>query len=238
VGSVLFPSLSEIRGEPARTRSLFLRALDAVALVSFPLNLGLVAVMDLAVPVVLGAAWTPMVPLARIFCAVGLVQSLAVLNGSLYLSQGRTDLQLRWGLLFRSVAIAAIVVGLRWGVLGVACGYALATLATWYPNTRIATGLVGLHVRSIVRRLAPVLACAGGMAVAVWALGRALEPHAPPALRLAAQLAAGPLLYVGLLTLVRVRAAAEMLAALRRQLGESRGDAATIPVAAPRDTAG
>jgi PST family polysaccharide transporter len=229
VGGVLFPSLSKIRGEPERVRAIFLRAIGAVALLSFPLNLGLVAVMDAAVPALLGPQWLAMVPLARLFCLIGLVQSLSSLNGSLYLSQGRTDLQLRYGTVFRLTGIAGIVAGLPWGVMGVASGYGLATALVYYPNTRIATGLVGLRFRCVSRQLLGVLACAAAMAAAVFGLGAALGPGCSDALRLTVQVPTGAALYLALLALFRVRAFTDTTATLRAHLAER---------SAPRTTGG
>lgn len=219
VGSVLFPALSRIRDERSRVRSIFVRSARGVALASFPVHLGLLATADLAIPSVFGPQWTPMVPIARIFAVTGLVQSLASLNRSLYLSQGRTDLLLRYGLLLRLNLILGIVVGLRWGAVGVAAGYTIASLANYYPNTRIAGGLVGLRVGDVLGAVAGVLGCAAAAAALAWSAGRALAPAwgAPGALL--AQLAVLGGSYLGLLSLFRVAAFSDVVRAIREQAG-------------------
>jgi O-antigen/teichoic acid export membrane protein len=214
VRRVLFPALARIRGERERTRSIFLRAAGALALAAFPVQLGLLAVVDLAVPVVLGERWTPMVPVARVFCALGVVQSLGGLLGALYLSQGRADLQLRWGLLFRATSILGIVVGLRWGPLGVAVGYSLASLANVVLNARVAGALADITLRDLAGRLGPVLACAALMSAGVMAVGEALAGRLPAAAALGVQVAAGAALYAALVLATRPRAWREVRALL------------------------
>jgi PST family polysaccharide transporter len=226
VRRVLFPALAKIRGERERTRSIFLRAAGALALLAFPVQLGLLAVVDVAVPVVLGERWTPMVPVARVFCALGVVQSLGGLLGALYLSQGRADLQLRWGLLFRATSILGIVVGLRFGPLGVAVGYSLASLLNVTLNTRVAGALVDVTLRDVAGRLCPVLACAALMSAGVLAVGEALAGRIPAAAALGVRVAAGAALYAALVLATRPRAFREVAALLRelRQSPAPRGE--------------
>lgn len=215
VRRVLFPSLAKIRGERERTRSIFLRTTGAVALLAFPVQLGLLAVLDLAVPLALGERWAPMVPVARVFCALGVVQSLGGLLGAVYLSQGRADLQFRWGLVFRVTSILGICVGLHWGPLGVAVGYSLASVVNVTLGTRVAGALIDLTLRDVAGRIAPVLACAALMCAAVLALGEALAGRLPAALVLAFEVGAGAALYGALVALTRPRAYRDVQALVR-----------------------
>lgn len=213
--SVLFPSFSRIAHEPARVKAIFLRVVRGVALVAFPVHLGLLACVDVAVPALFGPSWTPMIPLARIFCAVGLVQSLAGLNGSLYLALGRTDLQLRYGILFRANLIVGIAAGLRWGPLGVAACYGLASLLNLVPNSRVAGGLVGLRMAEVWEAVRGPLACALLMSAAVMWSGVALAGRLPGGVLLLAQLGVGAASYLGLLRALRVGTLDELLAVVR-----------------------
>ena len=62
----------------------------------------------------------------RILAWVGLVQSLVRLNSSVLQARDRTDLLLRWSRLITVVNVVAFVVGLQWGIVGVAACYAIA----------------------------------------------------------------------------------------------------------------
>jgi PST family polysaccharide transporter len=58
----------------------------------------------------------------------GLVQPVASTAGWLFVTQHRTDEMFRWGLLSGAVVVGAIAIGVRWGPVGVAQWYAVATV--------------------------------------------------------------------------------------------------------------
>ena len=68
---VMFPTLASIQGDRARSRQIYLRAISAIALFTFPSMLGLLVVADDFVLVVFGSKWSEMIPVLRVLCIVG-----------------------------------------------------------------------------------------------------------------------------------------------------------------------
>jgi O-antigen/teichoic acid export membrane protein len=157
LGNVLFPALSRIQEEDARFRQAYLRALSVIATITFPLMLGLLATADLLVSTCFGAKWAPMVPIVRILAPVGMLQSITSAAGMIFTAKGRTNVQFRWALVEISVVLPAFVIGLRWGIIGVACGYAVAVFLLGYPLFTITSRIIGLHVSELARTLWPVM---------------------------------------------------------------------------------
>lgn len=210
ISRVMFPSLSLVQQDKARVKHLFLRMTRTIALVTFPMMTGLFVVVEPFVLTLFGSQWSAMIPILQIFCLVGLMQSLGTLNGNLYLSQGRADLQFRVGLFLKMNGILGIVIGLRWGALGVAIGYATASLINSFPSFFFAGRLVNLTYWEVWRRLLGTLTCALIMAAAVWGLGLLLPAQWSNWLRLAVQVLLGMLLYSALVHFFRVQAYVEM----------------------------
>ncbi len=90
--------------------------------------------------------------------------------------------------------IVAIVVGLQWGIVGVALGYAGATLVVFYFNIGMAIGLVDLSLRQFHSVLWRPLSCSLVMASAVYASGIGML-QMPATLRFSAMVAVGVLTY-------------------------------------------
>lgn len=201
ISRVMFPSLSEIQDQEQKVKEVFLRITRAIALITFPLMLGLLATTRPFVLTVFGEEWLSMVPILRILSLVGLVQSIGTLNGNLFMSQGRTDLQFRLGAAVKSFRVLAIVVGLWWGVLGVTIGYAISVWLTAYPTFAYAGGLVDMTVGDLLWNLSGVFLTAALMAVTVFGLGLALPDTWPPWARLATQVPTGIVLFGGLTVL-------------------------------------
>jgi PST family polysaccharide transporter len=195
IGRVMFPSLSSIQEDIARVRRVYLRMTGTIALISFPLMLGLLATVEPFVIGIFGPQWAGMIPPLQIFCLTGLWQSIATLNGNLYLSQGRSDLQFRVSLFTKPLLISGIVVGLYWGLMGIVIGFSMASLTVWGIEFRFAGGLVNLTFGDLLLHLSGIFACAATMAGAVYALGLALPPEWPHWLQLLTQVPAGVAIY-------------------------------------------
>ena len=93
------------------------------------------------------------------------------MNGSIYKAKGRTDLQFRFSLLFGSIIIISFVIGLRWGIVGVAAAYAIASFLLSYPIIKIPYNLVELRPVKLLKVLGSPLTCSLLMGVIVFIMG-------------------------------------------------------------------
>jgi O-antigen/teichoic acid export membrane protein len=195
VGQVMFPAFSSIQSDPARVARIYLRMTRTIAFVTFPAMVGLWVVSPHFVPAIFGDQWLDMIPILRIFCLVGLLQSIGTLNGNLYLSQGRSDLQFRVGLVLGLAGLLAIVLGLRWGIEGVAMAYAIFSALAFYPSVKIAVSLVGLSFAEVVRNLGGVTVLSLLMGAILWTINEQVGNRWRHAEALLILTAAGAVIY-------------------------------------------
>jgi PST family polysaccharide transporter len=220
ISSVMFAALSSIKEDKVRVKSIYLRALDLISFLSFPLMVGLLALAEPFVLVLFGESWSGMIYTLRILALVGLLQSLVNPTGWLYLSQGRTDWLLKWGLVNTMVVIASIAVGIALGSIEtVALCYAAANLLLLCPNLAIPGKLVGIRVTDIFRAVAGALVDSAVMGLAVYGMGMLLPDSLPRWQELGLLIATGVLVYGALCIGLRRSAWLELLALLREQLG-------------------
>ena len=171
----MFAALSTIKEDQARVKKILLRALGVISLLVFPLMAGLFVVAQPFVLVVFGEKWSAMIPTLRILALVGAIQAMVDPTGWLYLSQGRTDCMLRWGVARTSVVVAAIVLGLVLGSIEmVALCYAVANLLLLYPDIIFPGRLVGMSFRDVFGTVARPLFGSATMGLAVFGLGLAV----------------------------------------------------------------
>lgn len=209
-GRVMFPALSKVQHDKERVKFIYLRAIAVIALVTFPMMLGLFVVADHFVLALYGPNWSEVIPVLRILCMVGLMQSIASTVGWIYQSQGRTDWLFRWGVFASSVGIVSFVIGIYIGTVeAVAFCYAVAILFLLYWNMSIPGKLIDMRFREVVRALAAIFACAMGMALIVWAVGMYLPSAWPQWLQLLIQSVTGCIIYWGFIHIFRVQAYSE-----------------------------
>ncbi len=210
---VMFPVLSSIQNDTALIKSIYLRSVQAIALITFPLMIGLLVVSESFVLVVFGPKWIELVPILRIFCLAGLHESVNTTVGWLYQSRGRTDLQFKWGLVEAAVVVLSFIIGLRWGVIGIAWSFVISIyVILMVPTWVIAGNLVGMKFGEMMRNLFPPFACAASMGAVLFFLGRALPPDRSSGIDLLIRVPAGIVLYWVLVHVFRISSYREVAA--------------------------
>jgi PST family polysaccharide transporter len=132
---IAIPLLSRLRSDDVAYRRAFLGILGATMMVTTP---GILWVMIDSGPltgVALGRQWSSIWPVVSWLCVGGLVSILYTSVSWLFVSQNRTQEQLRVGLAVAIISVVSFVVGLPWGAAGVAAGAALAFLCVSTPIT-------------------------------------------------------------------------------------------------------
>jgi O-antigen/teichoic acid export membrane protein len=105
------------------------------------------------VDAVLGARWHSAVPVVQILAWVGLIQALQGLNGSVLRAVDRTNLLLRYAIVVVTASLIAFVVGLQWGIVGVAAAYAISSTLVEPYYTWLTARAVGLTLGDFLRSL-------------------------------------------------------------------------------------
>lgn len=128
VNSVAFAALSRLQENARHVREGYLQATSAVALLLMPVMAGLAVVAPWFIEVVFSAKWLPATVVLQILTAAGAVQAITSVGNPVLQAAGRTDLQLRWSMIAAVQYLTAFVIGLRWGIEGVAGGYLVVSV--------------------------------------------------------------------------------------------------------------
>lgn len=131
--SAVVPALSRVQSDPEAYRRLYRSGVEVIASLAFPLAVFTAVAAPAMVLSVLGPDWHESIPLLRALSPAGLMVSLNVATGWVYLSLGRTDRQLRWRLVGAAAAVLGMTIGLQWGALGLALGLSTARVVMRLP---------------------------------------------------------------------------------------------------------
>ena len=164
ISGVLFPAFARIQDDNERFRHAYVRACMLTALITFPVMAGLGIVADPLIRAMLGKQWVATIPIFQILSVVGLIQSVQTTVGIIYQAKGRTDWMFRWSLLVLAVTLTAFLIGVQFGAVGVAWGYALCFVfilmvpGFWFPFR-----LIDLSILEFGRAMFPQLAVTASM---------------------------------------------------------------------------
>jgi PST family polysaccharide transporter len=167
VNEVSFPAFSRRQNDHAALRSGIIRSSQVVALVTFPAMIGLAVLADSAVPVVFGPQWYGLIPVIWLLAPIAAVQSMTVSSTQVLLAKGRSDWAFRWGVVYCLVLTVFELIGVRWGLVGVAAAYAAGILLLTPFELALAFRTIEMRLRDYLRELLPHVWITAVMAVCV-----------------------------------------------------------------------
>ncbi len=227
---VLFPTFSRLQNELPRLRGAYLKSAAAVGMITFPMMIGLYLVSQDFVLVLFGKKWLPMLPVLQILCWIGMMQSIGTTLGTLYLSTGNTRTLLRFSMISVPITLLAFIVGLRWGIVGVATAYAVVSPVMTCLYMVKGFRLVGLSFGEFFSVMAPPMLAALLMGAVVWLSRFGLEAlfpgHALP--RFLAAVAIGIAAYVAASLTVNRRQINDLRKILTASLRQGQGDSPPV----------
>jgi O-antigen/teichoic acid export membrane protein len=176
IAEVLFSAFSRLRDEHDRAVALWLDSVAYLAAVLLPGLLGLIVIAPDLIPAVFGARWEISVGVVQILSIYVLIRGLQSW-GQIYLDAvGRPEVTFWTQLASLCLTPVAVVVGVHWGVEGVAACYVAAQLiAVEIPIFVIVVRQMGVSPGTVGKRLYGIGAASLVMAAACYAGRSALE---------------------------------------------------------------
>ena len=164
--TVAITSLSKLIDAPERYRQAYLRMLEKVVMVTMPGIALMIVTSDWLVRVMLGPQWVETGRIFAILGVMGILEPVSFTLGWLMVSQARTKEFMQMVIFNSIVSILAIVVGLRWGAIGVAASFALSGVVIRKPVLLWWAGRKGpVRTSEIYKAILPALVAAGTVAI-------------------------------------------------------------------------
>ncbi|MFP5504342.1 MAG: MOP flippase family protein [Candidatus Sericytochromatia bacterium] len=151
---VVFPAFARVQNDDATFRRHYTRLVGAISLVIFPLLGGLAVLAPEVIPLVFGEKWQSVVLPTQILCVTGAFKAMVCSVGTVYLSKGRPDLELKVNMIGMSVLACCVLVGVQWGVAGVAAGVLASSFFGAPLQQIVANRLIGLSMRDYLGSVA------------------------------------------------------------------------------------
>lgn len=215
--TVAVPVLSRLQDDLERAGGYLRRSQLAMG---FTLVAGMALVAGTAGPLVevlLGDRWAQVAPVLALLAVAGSAQTLSFVGYWVYLSRALSGALFRYTLLTLVLNALCIGVGSRFGVVGVAAGYATAALLEWPLSLWWLSRLTVLPVRDLLLGALRISACAIA-AGAACAATIGLVPGWPAVAQLVAGLAAGLVAYGSAALVPAIRRDLAGVAAWGRQM--------------------
>jgi PST family polysaccharide transporter len=163
MAGVVFPAFSSIQDQPDELRRAFLASVRVVNLITVPISLGLLIAAEPIVRVVFGEQWLEIIPILRLLAVYAWVYSLGYHVGGLYKAIGRPDISLKLSILTLLIIVPALLIGARFGLIGIALGHVVAVLLRRVISLSVAKRFVKVSTSDLFQQLKPSFMAAAVM---------------------------------------------------------------------------
>lgn len=172
---VLFPAFSTLQDDNQKFKNAYLRVIFYLSLITFPIMIGLMVTANLLVDVVFGNKWEGLALVLIILAPSGLLRSIYSTVGTLFMAKGNTDTQLKLGTVNAILTVLGFIIGLQWGINGVALSYLIVNIIMLYPTFRISWRQIELNVLDGIKVLSPVFTISILMGIFTYIFGISLN---------------------------------------------------------------
>jgi len=133
MSAVFIPALSRVQNDPERYRRVFLRLMRMLCLTMLAPLPVLIIGSDWIIDLMLGPQYEGAGGIFTCLAVVAIVQILLSCPSWLFITQGRGRDMLYSGIICSIISVISFIVGLPWGVFGVALAYSISALVLRAP---------------------------------------------------------------------------------------------------------
>lgn len=198
---VSYPVLSELQDNKVRLKNAYKRVIKVTMLVTFVLMLGLAAVAESMVLILIGEQWLPCVPMLQIICLQMMLYPLHSLNLNMLQVQGRSDLFLKLEIIKKIIAVGPLLLGVFVDMYWMLGGSVLTGFYSYYLNARYTGQFLNYSIIEQVNDILPSFGVAVIMALTAYGLSYINLPAFP---LLVIQLVTGAGITIGLCELFKL----------------------------------
>jgi O-antigen/teichoic acid export membrane protein len=215
VGRVVPGVFSTVQHQPALLRRYFLLLTEAVSYPAFPIAVGTALTADRLIPVALGEQWLQVIEPLQLLCVYWVFYAAQIVVSHVLVYTGRFRATMWLNLLALVVLPSGFLLGLHWGLTGVAWAWAIGFPLTVLPAFVIARPIMQLEWRQYFSALLPASSACAVMAAVVLVARAVLPDSLSPYLELAALVSTGAVTYGTVLILFFRRRLLEIIQVVR-----------------------
>lgn len=167
IDSVVFPVMSMQQDDPQRVKAMTRRAIKTSVYIMAPMMLGMAAVAEPMIRLLITEKWLPCVPYLRIFCITFIFYPIHTTNLNAIKAMGRSDLFLKLEIAKKIMGLAVLLSTMWISVEAMAYSLLLVSLLSQIINTWPNRKLMNYSYLAQLRDIMPSIALSAVMALAV-----------------------------------------------------------------------
>ena len=211
---VIFPVLSSIQNETERLADAYKRFLRISAFIVFPLMVGLAAVADPLIGLVLTDKWEGAIYLLQIVCFSMMWYPIHAINLNLLQVKGRSDFFLKVEIIKKIQGVIVLCITVPMGIVAMCYGSVISSLLCLIYNTYYTQKLIGYGYAAQMKDLLHILVHSLVMGAGVWCIVQVFDSLW---LQLVAGILSGAVYYIAGAHFLRFEELDEVISLVRKK---------------------
>jgi O-antigen/teichoic acid export membrane protein len=147
------PVLSSLKNDNERYRSYFRQLLDISISLALPISVYCFLESEFLIRILLGQKWMGAVPVFKILSVAGVFVALSAAPGLVMLSHGYAKRHLHLTVITAGIVAVSFIIGVRFGINGVAYGYTIASFLIMIPLICFAFRGTPIKIRLVIESI-------------------------------------------------------------------------------------
>ena len=177
VTGVAYPSLAKIQNDEMKLKLGFQKVITTTAFVVFILMIGMMAVSENLIIVLIGEKWRQSIYYLQLLSIVGLLFPLNSININMLNVIGRSDLYMKLQFVIQFMTIPIIMIAVFFGIEAMIVGMIFNSLLAYFLFAFISGRLLKYTIKEQFFDLIPLLLHASVMGIIVYFIGILLEGY-------------------------------------------------------------
>lgn len=165
LSAVLFPAFAKLHASGEGLRGPYLVVTRYISAITIPAAIGLVVLSRPIVQFFFGPRWLPAAPILSALAIVAALRCLSAHAGDVLKATGHAQLLVRLSVAKALLIVPSLIIGARYGAIGVAFGLVVATAIGTIITLVFASRIIGVSLREIAASFYPSIAAGLIMAV-------------------------------------------------------------------------
>lgn len=157
ISRVTYPILSSIQDDNQRLSNTYRKYIQLTSFLIFPLMVGLAALSEPVIRLLLTEKWIGIVPLLQILCIAWMYDHISAINLNLLFVKGYSDRALKLEFIKKSIATIILFISIPFELKGMCWGRVLYSLIATYLNAYYTKTLIGLGFAQQIKDIFPCM---------------------------------------------------------------------------------
>jgi len=153
LNSVALPALSTLQKEKAKFKEFYEKYVLILSFFSMPVVVYLAVFSKEIIQIVLGDQWIAASKIFQLLAISSFIQPVSGTKGVVMISTGETKKYFIFGIVNAVFIICSFIIGLNWGIEGIAVSYAIANYLILYPSLKYAFGGTDITVAAFFKTI-------------------------------------------------------------------------------------